>query len=208
MSWGFVAAGVGTAVGGYLGSEGAKKAGEISEKGTELSIQEQRRQFDKIQELLAPYVEGGREALNAQRALLGLAGSEEQATAISAIKASPQYEALIDVGEEGILQSASATGGLRGGNIQESLGEFRPRVLSDLIQQQFQRLGGLTTLGQSSAAGVGTAGLQTGANISSLISRGAETQGNVALSRYGTYADLAGNIGGLVGAKFAGGGKF
>jgi hypothetical protein len=72
-------------------------------------------------------------------------------------------------GENAILQNASATGGLRGGNIQGALAQFRPALLNQALEQQYSRLGGMTQLGQRSAAGVGAAGMETGTNISNLL---------------------------------------
>jgi hypothetical protein len=79
-----------------------------------------------------------------------------------------------------LLQRASATGGLRGGNIQAALAQFRPQMLQQAIEDQYGRLGGLTALGQTttqniaqlgqaSAAGQSAAGLQTGADIAGLL---------------------------------------
>jgi hypothetical protein len=97
-----------------------------------------------------------------------LGGPEAQRQAISAIETGELFQARARQGEEALLQNASATGGLRGGNIQGALGQFRPAMLQAEIDRQYGRLAGLTTLGQQSAAGVGTAGIQTGARISGL----------------------------------------
>jgi hypothetical protein len=62
-------------------------------------------------------------------------------------------------------QTPRATGGLRGGNVQAALGQFQPQLLAQLIDQQYSRLGGLTSIGQNAAAGVGNAGMSTGNSI-------------------------------------------
>jgi hypothetical protein len=100
-----------------------------------MGIEEQRRQFDEIQKLLSPYVqagtgaisgfqpfqEAGAQAFEQQQALAGLRGPEAQQAAIAQIEQSPFLQAQIRQGEEAMLQRASATGGLRGGNIQAAL---------------------------------------------------------------------------------------
>jgi hypothetical protein len=99
------------------------------------------------------------------------------------------------------LQQAAATGGLRGGNIQAALAQFRPQVLSGLIEQQYGRLGGLTQLGQASAAGVGSAGMQTGTNVSNLIQQQGAAQAGGALAQGQTWGNVFGNVaqyGGLI----------
>lgn len=152
-------------------------------------------------------------ALQAQQALIGLGGQPAQREAIAALEASPEFQALTQQGENALLQQASATGGLRGGNLQGALAQFRPQLLAQLINQQYGRLGGLTTLGQASAAGVGAAGQQTGAAIADLLAKqGAATAGGQiargSVARQG-FSDLlkigstiAGSMGGFGGLKF------
>jgi len=176
-----IAVGGATLISGLAQADAAKNAAQIqagvSQAGitqtgasAQLAIDEQRRQFDAIQKLLAPYVSAGTPALEAQQAFLGLRGPEAERAAIERISGGETFQALAGQGEEALLQRASATGGLRGGNIQGALAQFRPQLLSSLIEQQYGRLGGMTSLGQSSAAGVGEAGMQTGANIGNIYS--------------------------------------
>lgn len=155
-------------IGGFMQSRSANKAADAQTEAAQRGIEEQRRQFDAVQALLKPYVDVGTPALQQQQNLIGLGGADAQQAAIAALESSASYQDKIRQGEEAILQNASATGGLRGGNIQGALGQFRPAMLQAEIDRQYGRLAGLTTLGQQSAAGVGTAGLQTGARISSL----------------------------------------
>jgi hypothetical protein len=155
-------------VGGFIQSNAASDAAGAQTQAAQAGIDEQRRQFDTVQQLLKSYVEVGTPALEQQRALAGLGGPEAQKAAIAAIEGGAGFQAQVRQGEEALLQRASATGGLRGGNIQAALAQFRPQMLQQQIDQQYGRLAGLTSLGQQSAAGVGTAGMQTGARISGL----------------------------------------
>ena len=165
----------------YSGSKAAsaaKSAAGTQAASAQAGIDEQRRQFDLTQKLLGPYAQAGEGALSAQQALIGLAGPEAQAKAIREIEMSPQFTSMVAQGENAMLQNASATGGLRGGNTQAALAQFRPNLLSGLIQQQYQNLGGLTTTGANAAAGVGSAGMQTGVNVGNLLQQqGAATAG-------------------------------
>lgn len=121
-----------------------------------------------------------RGSLSAQQDLLGLNGTDAQGSAISGIENSPYFSGLVKQGENAILQNASATGGLRGGNTQAALAQFRPNMLSAAIDQQYQRLGGLTSLGQNAAAGVGNAGLNMANNNTSLLGQiGAAQAGGI-----------------------------
>jgi len=133
------------------------------------AIRVQQQQFARIAQMLLPYRAAGQKAIVNQQRLLGLLGDKQQAAVIKQIEQSPEFEAMFKQGENAILQNASATGGLRGGNVQRALSQFRPSVLSNLLQQHFQNLGGLSSLGQSSAAMVGNAGQQMGINVGNLL---------------------------------------
>ena len=166
---GGIAFGGATLISGMAQADAAKSAAATQAGSAQAGIEEQRRQFDAVQKLLAPYVSAGQPALEAQQAFLGLRGPEEERAAIERISSGETFKALAGQGEEALLQRASATGGLRGGNVQAALAQFRPALLSNLIEQQYGRLGGMTALGQQSAAGVGTAGMSTGANVANLL---------------------------------------
>ena len=91
--------------------------------------------------------------------LAGVNGREGQQAAINMIESSPAFEAMVKQGENAILQNASATGGLRGGNTQYALAQFRPQILSGLMDKQYSQLSGMAGQGMqaaNSAAGYGT----------------------------------------------------
>jgi hypothetical protein len=197
---------VGASVGGAAVSASAQKkaadkASAAQIAAAEKGIAEQRRQFDEAQKLLQPYIGAGQSALAQQLALIGAGsgGSQEQAAAIAALESGPEFSALTRSGEEAILQNASATGGLRGGNIQEALSKFRPEVLSGLISQQFSRLGGITSIGANAAAGQASTGMNLGTNISNLYGQQGAASAGAALARGQATADMFGNIAGAAG---------
>lgn len=172
-----VAAAVGGAVvagGIYSSSQQGKAAGKAADAQSEASqagIEEQRRQFDAMQALLKPYVTAGNQSLTAQQDLLGLNGTNAQQQAINGIKSGPAYTSAMQSGANLITQNAAATGGLRGGNTQDALGRYGGDLLTTLTQNQFANLGGLTSLGQNSAAQTGNAGMQSASNISTLLAQ-------------------------------------
>jgi len=158
-------------VGGMMQADAAEDAANIQSGAAGQGIAEQRRQFDALQALLKPYTEAGVPALEQQQAFLGLRGPEEERAAIERIQGGQTFQALQQQGENAILQNASATGGLRGGNVQGALAQFRPALLNQVLEQQYSRLGGMTQMGQNSAAGVGAAGMESGANVANLLSQ-------------------------------------
>jgi hypothetical protein len=92
-------------------------------------------------------------------------------------------------------------------------------LLSGLIDQQYSRLGGLASLGQNAAAGVGNAGMSTGTNITNLLGQqgAAAAGGQIAQGRafgaipgaisggLGLYSGLGGSFGGSGGFTDVGG---
>jgi hypothetical protein len=200
--------GIGGVIGGALGgafegSESVSQASAAQQQAAQGGIDEQRRQFDAVQKLLQPYTQAGAGALAQQQALLGMGTPEAQQQAINALQSGPQFQALQQQGENAILQNASATGGLRGGNVQGALAQFRPALLSGLIDQQYSRLGGLASLGQNAAAGVGNAGMSTGTNIATLLGRQGQAQAGGIL---GQQSALTGGINQAFGAVQGAGG--
>lgn len=193
----------GSIAGGLLSSSAQKSAASTASaaqiQAAQLATEEQRRQFDTVQELLKPYVEAGTSALGQQLALAGVSGPEAQRAAITALEQGPQFQELVEQGEEAILQQAAATGGLRGGNVQGALAQFRPQMLASLIEQQYGRLGGLTATGQASAAGQATAAQTMGTNISNLLQQQGAASAGAALARGQATANMWGDITGTIG---------
>lgn len=193
----FVAAAIvgSTVVSGVIQSNAANEAAGQQAAAADKGIAEQQRQFDALQVLMKPYVETGTTALGQQAALIGAGGADAQQAAINALQQGPEFNALVRQGEESILQNAAATGGLRGGNVQSALAQFRPQVLSSLIEQQYNRLGGLSTMGQNAAAGVGSAGMQTGNNISNLLAQQGAAQAGGTLASGQAWGNTLSSIG-------------
>ncbi|MEQ1073046.1 MULTISPECIES: hypothetical protein [Acinetobacter] len=188
----------------------ANQAADAQIQSNQAAIDEQKRQFDAIQELMKPYVNAGTGALAGQQDLLGLNGTDKQQAAIDAINNSQAMQTYMQQGENAILQNASATGGLRGGNTQAALSQFRPQLLNQLLTQQFQNLGGLTSIGQNAAAGVGNAGMQSANNIGNLLQQSgaaqagnALAQGQATANQWAGIGNLVGQLGGaFIGSKF------
>lgn len=220
---GTAAAGVaGSAMSSNKAAKTATQAAQTQAAAQGQAIDEQRRQFDAIQALLKPYVEAGKTdltktyieagpgALQAMQGLAGLRGAAEQQAAIDQIKQSAQYQELAKQGEQGILQNAAATGGLRGGNVQAALSQFRPALLNQLIEAQYGKLAGLTTLGstsaenllrigQASAAGTAAAGQQSAQNIGNLMAGQGQAQAAGIIGAANAQAQGASGIAGALG---------
>lgn len=206
------AVGAGVVAGGvYSSSQSKKAAGKAADAQSEASqagIDEQRRQFDKVQELLSPYVKAGTGSLQAQQDLIGLNGNKAQQAAIDALRASPAYTSAMRSGTDTINANASATGGLRGGNTQEALGRFGGDLLTNLVQSQFSNLGGITNLGQNSAAQTGSAAMASGNNIAGLLQQQGAAQAGGYIGTANANSQMANSFTSGLGAFLGAGGKF
>lgn len=204
MFEGWGAAVVGAAVvGGVAKSVSASKAAKAQGKAADAGIEAENQRFEEATKLLQPYTDAGTKSLSAQGDLAGLNGPEAQRAAIAGIEGSPQFQALQQQGEEAILQNASATGGLRGGNTQGVLAQYRPQLLAQLINDQYSKLGGITQIGQASAAKVGAAGMMNGQDVANLI----QTKGAAQAGKYLAIGSAVGDVANSVGGVAMGGGK-
>ncbi|MFA5040004.1 MAG: hypothetical protein WC464_00020 [Bdellovibrionales bacterium] len=206
----FVGDFLGNVVGGITGASQAADAASAA-AGTQAAsaqsgIEEQRRQFDAIVKMMSPYLQAGESALGQQQTLLGLRGASDQQSAINQLQQSPFFQAQLQQGQNAMLQNASATGGLRGGNTQAAMGMLAPQLLNQTYQQQLAQLGGLSQLGQSSAGLQANAGQASAANIANLygqqgaaLAGGQMAQGGVAGSSFNTLLQGAGLFAGVGG---------
>ncbi len=228
-----IAVGGATLVSGYMQGEAAQSAAETQAGASQAGIAEQRRQFEAIQKLLEPYVQAGTgaisqlqpfqqagaQAFEQQQAIAGLRGPEAQRAAIAQIEQGAGFQAQVQAGEEALLQRASATGGLRGGNIQAALAQFRPQMLQQAIEQQYGRLGGFAGAGlgvteqlyrggQAAAAGQASQAQTLGTNVSNLLAQQGAALAGGELAQGRAFAAIPSAISGGLGIFSGLGGKF
>lgn len=201
----FIGDAIGSVIGGVTGAKqsakGAQQAANTQAAAAERAIAEQRAARLSAEQRQDPFISAGTTALAQQMNLIGLNGTGAQQSAINTLLAGPEFTTAVRQGEQAILQNAAATGGLRGGNTQNSLANFRADTLTGLLGQQFNRLGGLTSLGQNAAAGVGNAGLAVASNIGDLLNQqgaaiagGQIARGNAVANNFNTMGQIAGTV--------------
>lgn len=171
-----------TAGAAYLGSKKQAKAAQAASAteaaAAQAGIDETARQFDTFIELLSPFQQAGVAGVERQQVLTGLKGPEALESAISGIEGGPLFKALTQQSENAILANASATGGLRGGDVQGALAEYRPQLLDSLLQREFGNVSQIAALGANAAAAQGQGALATGGQTADLLTRqGAATAG-------------------------------
>jgi hypothetical protein len=196
--------------GAAIASSSASKARKAQENAAAQQLAAQQAKDAQTRADFAPYREAGASALGMQGGLLGLNGFGAQQEAIGNLQQSPLYQSIYRNGQEAVLQNASATGGLRGGNTQRSLADFGADTLAQVIQAQLANLGGISQLG----AGVTQAGGALGqANVnqqSAAMGARGDAAASGALAQGGIWSNALRGLGGIAGGLIggAGGGGF
>lgn len=165
------------------GSEAAQKASSkaaaqaAAAKGSELEY------LQAIEEIPQMFRES---ALKKLGGLYGLEGGEgDQQALIEQAMASPFYQQSIESGEDAVLRSAAATGGLRSGNVQEALADVSNQALLQSYSQQLAGLEGLASL-PSNAANIGAAM----SDIGQIQAQGTMAKGQMARDDFMNFANL------------------
>lgn len=136
---------------------------------------------------------------------------QNRGAVLAQLEQDPLYQAKVRQGEQALLQQASATGGLRGGNVQAALAQFRPQMLSQEISNRIAQLAGITEAGseqrfrelsaaQAAAAGGAQAGAQLSGQLGQTFGALAKAQGQEALSGgMGTAGQFISSIPSMIG---------
>ncbi len=186
-------------IGSFFGGNAAKKASKKAEAAQleylNKALSEQQRQFDvtrsdygPLLQLLAPSVKGLGD-------LTGINGTDAWTAALENVQNSPTLARIIENGEDSILANASATGGLRGGDIQRGLADFRGDAFIDELNAQMSRFAGLAGLGSGATDSISKFGAARANNMSDLFAQQGAARAGGILSRGGINAQMWNNAG-------------
>lgn len=181
---------------GITGGKGAKKAAQAQAEAYQKGIDEQRRQFDVTNSNFAPYRDAGGQGLSAILDMLGLNGNDKQQASYDSIEGSPAFTSLDHAGTDALLQNASATGGLRGGNTEHSLVDFRSSLLAKVLQDRLGNLGGLVNTGIGAVNSTGQFGANAATNISDILGKQGGANAAIAAAPWATLSGIFSSIGG------------
>lgn len=143
-------------------------------------------QYDEIRNLLMPFIQQGEFGMEGRNDVLGELRNWGD-TGLQRVKNNPLTQGILRSAEDSVLANASATGGLRGGNVQDALARTRTGILSALENQQYNRTAGLYDAygnivgGAQNAAGIlgglNSANSQRGAQYAQQMGGLAQQQG-------------------------------
>lgn len=189
---GAIIPGLGSALGAASNSKAIGKANAATQAGITQGINALSGAYDDAKAGTAAYTYGGTEAQEQINRLLGLGdrntgtasnpytAQEQQAGALSGLRASPLFQQLFNTGNEAVLQNASATGGVRGGNVQNALAENGETAFASTLQQMLANLGGVSSQGLSASSNLASLGQANAGAIASLFGQsGAANAGSI-----------------------------
>lgn len=202
-----VVAGAGVVNAAYQG----KKARDAASEATQAQVQASQQASDaaaqanaQFRQDLSPYRTAGEAALPV---LQELALNPQKS--VDMLQSNPLFQAALNSRQRSTLGAAANAGRIGTGGLSKQLSEDFLLSAMPLLAQQEQRLNNLVSLGQSSSAQVGGAGLQTAGAIGSNLMQGANAAGAGAVAQQQINAQrnsdilnaipgLVGGIGGLI----------
>lgn len=197
MPFGWAAAGA--AVAGVAGSviqgEATKSAAKQASKTQQAAQDAAEARFQQTRSDLMPYMEAGTNALGPQQDLLGLNGQEAADKAMGNFQASPGYQYQLEQGIRAIDNSASANGMLNSGSRMKALQDRGNSLAAIDFGTYYNRLAGLTGLGQNAAAGVGNTGTQVSQMGTQTAAGQAQTQTSAATAQNSIYGNAIQGVG-------------
>jgi hypothetical protein len=176
-----IALGVGALGSAAIGASAASKAGKAQVAAADKGVEEQRAAREEMRRLLEPYVAAGGPALEAQMGALGLRGTEAQQAYVAEQEQSPIFQALKRSKKNPFYRTPQQLADFVAAIFKAHWLSSALHLLNQFLTQQYDRLGGMTALGQQSAAGVGTSGMQSAGAIADLFGQAGAARAGSAL---------------------------
>jgi hypothetical protein len=178
----------------FGGSDASSDAAKVQAASSTAAVAENRRQFDKTQQNLQPFIKAGERALMEQRALLGLYGEGRQKNAINRFVDSPGEAFLRERGERALLQNQAAIGGLGGGNVRSALNEQGIGFARQQFNNHMAQLAGMSGTGSTTAVNLGTIGANSANAIGQNLQAGGQARASGILGAQQANAGLGGQV--------------
>lgn len=185
-----MASALGSVVGGLLGSNASKKAAKTQAEATDRASEVQKEMYDQTRQDLQPWTQAGGQATNSMMNLLGL-GSGSSA---DALQQDPGYQFRLQSGLNGVQSGAAAQGNLLSGATQKALNNYAQDTASQEYGNAFNRLMGVSNLGENAAAQVGNAGTSVAQGIASNTMAGGQASAQGQVAQGNAMSSLIGNV--------------
>jgi hypothetical protein len=190
----FVSKAIGSITGANKQAKAAQQAANTQAAATDRASEVQKEMYNQTREDLAPYTQAGNKATTGMMNLLGL-GTGSSADALAQ---DPSYQFRLNQGLEGVQSSAAAGGGLLSGATLKALNNYAQDQASQEYGNAFNRLYGVSSLGQNAAAQVGNTGTSVAQSIANNTMAGANAMaagqvaaGNRTANNFGAALNVA-----------------
>lgn len=141
-----------------LGASSSRGAASMQADAAQRASDQQAAQLAQQRSDLQPWRASGEEANNRLRSLMGFDGSNPTAS----LQSTPGYQFRLGEGQRQVDNSAAARGSTLSGATLKALSRYGQDYASGEYQNQFNRLSGMSTVGQNAAAGQGAASMAFG----------------------------------------------
>lgn len=178
-------AATGTAVAG-------SEAAGATESAANTAANAQNSALSQSAQLSAPYRALGTTALPQYEALLGIGSGANSATTLAALQNTPGYQFTQQQGQTGILNAASASGGV-GGNTLAALDQYNTGLADQTYQNAVGNVANAVGSGQAAAAGQAQAVQQGATNIGNIAVGQGNTQAGIYANEAAGLSKIAGN---------------
>ena len=187
-------------IGGILGGGAQKKASQKATDATVAALNNgigtQNAFAQQTRDDYAPYTTAGAGAVGQLSEFTNGGMSADELSA--KVMADPLYASLFNNGEEALLQNASATGGIRGGNTQRGLADFGADTMAQVYQQILSNLGNVANLGLGAQGAVTGIGQGVANNVTTAQTDIGRAKAGNYLTKGGINAANWNNAGGLL----------
>lgn len=176
---------------GRTGAEAALAGAQLQHEATLLGIDEQRAARESQQALLQPFVDLGLSSANRLTPLL-----EDQ---VGYLERSPLFQAALGQTQNRLENRAAAGGRFGSGGLVNELFNSYLSQGQNFLNQDFNRLFNVASLGQASAAGVGSGAQGAATNIADLLGTAGAAQAAGGIGAANALGQGSQNLAGLAG---------
>lgn len=189
--WGAAIAVGGSLIAANQQKKAAKGAANAAANAAGASAEQLQQNYDKTQANLQPYIDAGSGALTKINAVNNgdYTGFEN----------SPDYIFARDQGIQGLDRSAAARGSLYSGGQSADLAKFASGLATQNLNNYYNRLTGLASLGQGSATSLGSIGTGNAAQQGNFNLAGAGAVGQGLYDSGNANSNLVGSLAGVAG---------
>lgn len=185
-----------TAAGAAYGANQQREAGRDAARGGAAATALDREMYEQQRRDLMPYMQAGQGALTQLQDL--------NAGDFSSFTESPDYTFARDQGIKALDRSASSRGTQYSGGQLAALADFSGGLASQNYGDYYNRIAQLAGLGQSSAAGVGNAGMGFASRAGGYLTNAANARADSRIAQASTYGQLGEQLGGAFGRWYQG----